>query len=84
MDSYESFKAQILKNKLGELRTREKTEFYAKVKEAAYRDEMTKLSSESMKPVVNQLVKRAMFHRAIETVSLDGTDQPQNEETTNE
>jgi len=71
MDAYESFKAQILKNKLGELRTREKTEFYAKVKEAAYRDEINRLSSESMKGIVPRLVKTAMLHKAIEVVSKD-------------
>jgi hypothetical protein len=71
MDAYESFKAQILKNKLGELRTREKIEFYAKVKEAAYRDEMRKISSESMKEIVPQLVKSSMLRKAISVLSKD-------------
>ena len=84
MGAYESFREQILKNKMGELRTREKTEFYLKVKEAAYRDETKRLSSESMKPVVAKLVKTAMLHRALETVSSDVNSKPQNEERSNE
>lgn len=71
MDFYESFKSQILKNKMGELRTREKTEFFAKVAQASYKDEMKKISSESMEGVVPRLVKRAMFNKAVEMVSKD-------------
>ena len=52
MDAYESFKKQILQNKLGELRTREKKEFFAKVANAAYEDEMQKLSSLSPEQVI--------------------------------
>ena len=77
MDAYESFKAQILKNKLGELRTREKSEFYVKVKEAAYKDEMRKLSSESMREIVPFLVKSAQLRKAISVLSKDETTQPQ-------
>lgn len=52
MDAYEAFKKQLVENKLGELRTREKKEFFAKVKEAAYKDEMSKLSSMSPEQVI--------------------------------
>ena len=55
MDAYESFKQHILENKLAELRTREKKEFFAKVKQAAYEDEMQKLSSMSLDQVIEWL-----------------------------
>jgi hypothetical protein len=52
MDAFESFKRHIMENKLGELRTREKKEFFAKVANAAYADEMQKLSSMSLEQAV--------------------------------
>jgi hypothetical protein len=52
MDAFETFKKHIMENKLGELRTREKKEFFAKVANAAYADEMQKLSSLSLEQAV--------------------------------
>jgi NADH:ubiquinone oxidoreductase subunit F (NADH-binding) len=53
MDAYEAFKKQLLENKLAELKTREKKEFFAKVANAAYEDEMQKLSSMSPEQVTD-------------------------------
>ena len=71
MNDYESFRAQILRHGLGELRTREKKEFFAKVAKYAYEDEKKKLASLQMRPITEALVKTAMLRRVNELLSSD-------------
>lgn len=71
MDAYESFRAQLLRHGLGELRGREKKEFFVDIAKQAYEDEREKLASLVMEPVSRALVKTAMLRRANDLLSLD-------------
>jgi hypothetical protein len=70
-DPFDAFRKQLILSDLGELRTRQKMEFYPKVAAHAYHDEMRKLSSAYMAPLSEHLAIRARIKRCVKSVSED-------------
>lgn len=56
---YDQFRSQLLSANFGELRTRQKAEWMAKVSGHAYHDEMRKIASRCWRPTAERLLKKA-------------------------
>jgi len=69
MDAFDRFRQQLIQSDLGDLRTRQKTEFFAKVSGHSYQDEMRKLSSAVLRPASERLARSARMRRYSQRVN---------------